>query len=163
MPVEDLSPSARATAEAPMKSRPITNDCASPSGRGWTAYSSRSPRCLPSPRRRRNPSMSDGVEMSRMFPDPREHQRRQGVIHHRLVVDRQQLLRHHEGERMQARAGSAGEKNPFHWVAAHRSRRPAKRAEDVRHVADAAEGDREMEPRVLRDGVLLPRRLKSKI
>ena len=36
--------SASATEDAPMNSRPITNDCASPSGRGCTAYSICSPR-----------------------------------------------------------------------------------------------------------------------
>ena len=26
------------------------------------------------------------------LPDPRQHQRRQGIIHHRLIVDREKLL-----------------------------------------------------------------------
>ena len=40
---------------------------------------------------------------------PRQHQRGQRIVDHRLVVDRQQLLRRHERQRMQPRAGAAGE------------------------------------------------------
>ena len=46
--------------------------------------------------------------------DPRQHQRRQRVVDHRLVVDRQELLRHHRGERVEPRAAAAGEDDPFH-------------------------------------------------
>jgi len=45
--------------------------------------------------------------------DTRDHQRAQWVIHHRLVVDRQQLLADGKGSRVQAGAGAAGENNAF--------------------------------------------------
>ena len=48
--------------------------------------------------------------------DAREHERRERVVDHGLVVDRQQLLGGHERERVQARAGPAGEDDAFHVV-----------------------------------------------
>ena len=41
----------------------MTKACASPSGRGWTAYSIRMPSRLPSPSRARKASWSAGVVM----------------------------------------------------------------------------------------------------
>src|SRR5262249_15255964 len=46
--------------------------------------------------------------------DTGEHERRQGIVDHRLVVDREKLLAHGERERMQPRAGPAGENDPLH-------------------------------------------------
>ena len=46
--------------------------------------------------------------------DARQHEGGQRVVDHGLVVDRQQLLGGHERERVQARAGPAGEDNAFH-------------------------------------------------
>ena len=43
------------------------------------------------------------------LPDPGQHQHRQRVVDHRLVVDRQQLLGDRRGQRMQPRARPAGE------------------------------------------------------
>src|SRR5262245_38399745 len=50
--------------------------------------------------------------------DPRQHEGRQRVIDHRLVVDRQQLLAHAERERVQPPAGAAGEDDPLHLTGA---------------------------------------------
>ena len=47
-------------------------------------------------------------------PDARQHEGRQRVVDHGLVVDRQQLLGGHERERVQAGAGPAGEDDAFH-------------------------------------------------
>ena len=47
-------------------------------------------------------------------PDARKHEGGQRVVDHGLVVDRQQLLGGHERERVQARAGPAGEDDAFH-------------------------------------------------
>ena len=47
-------------------------------------------------------------------PDARQHEGGQRVVDHGLVVDRQQLLGGHERERVQARAGPAGEDDTFH-------------------------------------------------
>lgn len=47
-------------------------------------------------------------------PDARQHEGGQRVVDHGLVVDRQQLLGGHERERVQARAGPAGENDAFH-------------------------------------------------
>lgn len=49
-------------------------------------------------------------------PDARKHERGQRVVDHGLVVDRQQLLGGHERERVQARAGPAGEDDAFHII-----------------------------------------------
>ncbi len=46
--------------------------------------------------------------------DARQHQRRQRVVDHRLVVDRQQLLGDDAGERVEARPGAAGEDDALH-------------------------------------------------
>ena len=46
--------------------------------------------------------------------DPGQHQRRQRVVHHRLVVDREQLLADRAGHRMEPRAGAAGENDALH-------------------------------------------------
>ena len=48
------------------------------------------------------------------LPDARHHQRRQGVVDHRLVVDGHQLLADALGDRVQPRAGPAGEHDPLH-------------------------------------------------
>lgn len=45
--------------------------------------------------------------MTQHLPDPRQHQGAQRVVHHRLVVHRQQLFAHRLGDRMQARAAAA--------------------------------------------------------
>ena len=45
-----------------------------------------------------------------------QHQGRQRVIDHRLVVDRQELLRRHERHRMQPRTAAAGQDDAFHGV-----------------------------------------------
>ena len=47
-------------------------------------------------------------------PDARQHEGGQRVVDHGLVVDRQQLLGGHERERVQTRAGPAGEDDAFH-------------------------------------------------
>ena len=44
-------------------------------------------------------------------PDAGQHQHRHGIIDHRLVVDRQQLLRDGQGGRVQAGAGAAGQEH----------------------------------------------------
>ena len=49
-------------------------------------------------------------------PDARQHEGRQRVVDHGLVVDRQQLLGGHERERVQAGAGPAGEDDAFHRI-----------------------------------------------
>src|ERR1700730_5513047 len=46
--------------------------------------------------------------------DTREHQGRQRVVHHRLVVDGQQLLADSARKRMQRGAGPAGQDDPLH-------------------------------------------------
>lgn len=48
--------------------------------------------------------------------DARQHEGAERVVDHGLVVDRQQLLGGHERERVQARAGSAGEDDAFHNI-----------------------------------------------
>ena len=55
-------------------------------------------------------------------PDARQHEGGQRVVDHGLVVDRQQLLGGHERERVQARAGPAGEDDAFHMNCPHQSK-----------------------------------------
>jgi len=49
-------------------------------------------------------------------PDTREHQGGQRIIDHRLVEDRQELLRHHAGQRVQPRARAARQHDPLHQL-----------------------------------------------
>ena len=58
-----LSPRIRAEGPPRTNSAPMMNACASPSGLGWTRYSSRIPHRLPSPRSAENRGVSSGVEM----------------------------------------------------------------------------------------------------
>ena len=60
--------------------------------------------------------------------DAGQHQRRQRVVDHRLVVDRQQLLADRAGQRVQPRAGSAGQDDA---LAHDRSVRPGSAQRDA--------------------------------
>ncbi|MNW09717.1 hypothetical protein D3C71_2067810 [compost metagenome] len=51
-----------------------------------------------------------------------QHQHRDRIVDHRLVVDRQQLLGYTQGNGVQASAGTTGEDYPFHALAPSRSR-----------------------------------------
>ena len=53
-------------------------------------------------------------------PDARQHECAKRVVDHGLVVDRQQLLRRDERERVEASAGAPGEDNAFHELASFR-------------------------------------------
>jgi len=46
-------------------------------------------------------------------PDAREHERGERIVHERLVVHRHQLLRDAEGQRVEPRAGAAGQDDAF--------------------------------------------------
>ena len=48
------------------------------------------------------------------FTDPREHKHTQGIIDHRLIVDRHQLLGRSQGQWIKSSAASAGEDYAFH-------------------------------------------------
>ena len=52
------------------------------------------------------------------IPHPRQHQGRQRIIHHRLVVDGEQLLAEREGGRVEAGAVAAGQNDPLHRLSA---------------------------------------------
>ena len=58
--------------------------------------------------------------------DARQHEGAERVVDHGLVVDRQQLLGGHERERVQARAGPAGEDDAFHSITSKVSERKNK-------------------------------------
>ena len=53
---------------------------------------------------------------------PRQHQRRQWVVDHRLVVDRQELLRQRERHGVQPRPGAAGQHDSLEWMPLLRGR-----------------------------------------
>lgn len=59
-------------------------------------------------------------------PDARQHEGAKRVVDHGLVVDRKQLLGGHERERVQARAGPAGEDDAFHSITSKVSERKNK-------------------------------------
>ena len=87
----------------------MRNAWARPSGRGCSAYSKRRPHCWPVPEQ-----LAEARQVLRRgddqdIPDAREHQRAQRVVDHRLVVDREQLLADHAGQRVEPRARAAGE------------------------------------------------------
>src|SRR2546426_7689754 len=48
--------------------------------------------------------------------DPGEHERRERVVDHGLVVDRNELLAHREREREEAGARAPGEDDPLHGI-----------------------------------------------
>lgn len=48
--------------------------------------------------------------------DPCQHQHRQGIIDHGLVIDRHELFAHNPGTRMQTGASATGKDNGFHEV-----------------------------------------------
>ena len=47
-------------------------------------------------------------------PDTRQHERGERIVDHRLVVDGQQLLARHGGERVEAGAGASGKDDALH-------------------------------------------------
>jgi hypothetical protein len=47
-------------------------------------------------------------------PEAGQHEHRQRVVDHRLVVDREQLLAHRAGNRMKSGARAPGQDDPFH-------------------------------------------------
>lgn len=49
-------------------------------------------------------------------PDPRQHQRADRIVDHRLVVDRQQLFADALGNRIKTGAGASGEDDSFHYL-----------------------------------------------
>ena len=75
------------------------------------------PHCEPSPSSASKRGVSCGVLMSRMSRMPASISVRQRVVHHRLVVHRQQLLAHGQRGRVQPRAGAAGEDDALACVA----------------------------------------------
>ena len=56
------------------------------------------------------------------IPDAREDERGQGVVDHRLVVDRQQLLADTTGDRVESSARSTSEKHTAHVSSLHSDR-----------------------------------------
>ena len=84
-----------------MKSSPMRNAWARPSGRRLDGVARGRPNCEPSPSSRRNAACPPGVVMIRISRMPGDHQGRQRVVDHRLVVHRQQLLAHRPGDRPQ--------------------------------------------------------------
>ena len=59
-------------------------------------------------------------------PDASQHEGAKRIVDHGLVVDRQQLLGGHERERVQARAGPAGEDDALHSITSKVSERKNK-------------------------------------
>ena len=79
------------------------------------------PHCAPSPSSCSKRGVSSRRRDEQDVADAGQHQRRQRIVDHRLVVDRQQLLRHDLRDRIEPRAGAAGEDDS---LARHGVRRP---------------------------------------
>ena len=91
----------------------MMNACASPSGDGCSAYGDRDAplRAVAQQPLERRQVLRRRDDQD--VPDARQHQRRERVVDHRLVVDRQELLADRPGDRMQPRARAAGEDDPL--------------------------------------------------
>ena len=87
-----------------------------PARPGWAARRSviEIPNCDPSPSSRSNCGRVLRRGDHQHVADARQHQRRQRVVDHRLVVDRDQLLADAQRDRMQPRPGAAGQDDPSH-------------------------------------------------
>ena len=109
-----LSPSTRQQPSPARNSLPIKNACASPSGDGCTAYCSLMPHCSPIAQQLLKPRRVLRRRDHQDLPNPRQHQRRQRIVDHRLVIHRQQLLGHRLRHRMQPRPRAARKNNPLH-------------------------------------------------
>ena len=104
-----LSPSTRQTGRSPMNVSPIRKACARPPGLGLHRVGQ-----VQAPLRAVAQQVAERVLVAwrgddQDLADAGEHQRRQRVVDHRLVVDRHQLLADRAGERVQARAAAARE------------------------------------------------------
>ena len=89
-----------------------------PLGVACTAYSNRQPPLVPVAQQIAERRLVARRGDDQKFADAGRHQRRQRIINHRLVVDRQQLLRQRHGDRVQAGAGAARQDNSlalFHY------------------------------------------------
>ena len=104
---------------------PMMNACARPSGVGCTAYADRQAPARAVAEQPREARHVLGRRDQQDVADAGQHQRRQRVVDHRLVVDRQQLLRHDPRERIQPRAGAAGEDDALGAASAAASRSAA--------------------------------------
>src|ERR1017187_9266693 len=112
-----LSPRTSAQPLDPMKSRPIRKAWAMPSGFGCTAYWNWTPKREPSPSSCWKRGRSSGVENEKNFADSRQHEGRERVVDHRLVIHRQQALGDRMRNGIEARARSSGEDDALvGWV-----------------------------------------------
>ena len=110
-----------------MCSSPRMNACASPSGDGCVRVGDRDAEL--------RAVAEQALELVGVLrrgddedvADAGEHQRRQRVVDHRLVVDRDQLLRDAERDRVQPRAGAAGQDDAAHAPSLGHRDRCAKR------------------------------------
>jgi hypothetical protein len=104
----------RHTRSPPTKSAPIVSACAMPRGllgvvqldAELPAVAQQLAKARQIERRRDDEDLADAGQ----------HQHRQRVVDHRLVVDRQQLLGDALRDRVQTRAGAAGENDALHGV-----------------------------------------------
>ena len=104
-----LSPKTNATCSEPMKSRPIRKACGSPPGFGWVAYRIEIPRWLAVTQQSLKLRHVRRCGDQQDVPNACQHQCRQRVVDHRLVVNRQQLLVHDTGDGIEATARAACE------------------------------------------------------
>ena len=110
------------SAPPPTKRLPRMKACARPSGLGCTQYADR--RCPTGAVAEQRLEARDVLRRADQqdLADAGQHQRRQRVVDHRLVVHRQQLLAHRQRRRMQPRAGAAGEDDALAASSRHRAR-----------------------------------------
>ena len=113
-PWKMLSPRTSATDSSPMKSAPMMNACAMPSGRGLGRVLEPQPQLAAVAEQPLELVLVLRRGDDQDLPDPGHHQRGERVVDHRLVEDRHQLLGHRPGDRPEPGAGAAGEKDSTH-------------------------------------------------
>ena len=109
-----LSPRIRHTVSVPMNSRPMRNAWARPFGPRLLGVGERyAPGACRRPAAAGRAAGRGGGD-DQDLADARQHQHGERVVDHRLVVDRQQLLADDQRDRIQPRAGAAGQDDALH-------------------------------------------------
>jgi hypothetical protein len=108
-----FSPSTSAALSRPTKRLPMMKAWARPSGRACSAQLSDKPQLATVAREALEERQIVGRGEQQDVPDARQHQRRERVIHHPLVINRQQPFADSQHHRMQPCAAAAGQNNPF--------------------------------------------------
>ncbi len=92
------------------------NACARPSGFGLLGVGQSNAPIFPVAEKSSEERQTLRIRNDQNIADAREHERRQRIVDHRLVVDGEKLFRHGERHRVEPRAAAAGENDPLHLL-----------------------------------------------